>query len=187
MVFEFFTGEEVFTIVKKKKKLSEPQAAYCLYDLLQVMIKLKESGIAHRDIKAENLLVNETSFDVKLIDFGLSVFADPKTLQSSSGGSPLYSSPEILAGEKFDPIKADLWSAGILLFYMLCGYLPFYDENISNLYSMIIFGSLEIPSTVNTEAADLIRKLLDTNPKSRPTLEEAMYKQFNPACILGST
>lgn len=54
------------------------------------------------------------------------------------------------------------------------GYLPFYDQNISNLYSMIIFGSLEIPSTVNNEAADLIRKLLDPNPKSRPTLQQVM-------------
>jgi serine/threonine protein kinase len=123
LVFELFTGEEVFSIVKKRKKLSEPQAAYCMSDLFQVMIHLKDSGIAHRDIKAENMLINETTFDVKLIDFGLSVFIKDKALQESCGGSPLYSSPEILAGEKFDPIKADLWSAGVLLFYMLCGNL----------------------------------------------------------------
>lgn len=121
LVFEIFTGEEVFSIVKKRKKLSEPQAAYCIYDLFRLMMQLQDAGIAHRDIKAENILLNETSFDVKLIDFGLSVFYEPGKLQDCSGGSPLYSSPEILAGEKFDPVKADVWSAGILLFYMLCG------------------------------------------------------------------
>ena len=121
LVFEIFSGEEIFSIVKKRKKLSEPQAAYCIYDIFQLMMQLQEAGIAHRDIKAENVLINETSFDVKLIDFGLSIFFEPNTLQDCSGGSPLYSSPEILAGEKFDPVKADVWSAGILLFYMLCG------------------------------------------------------------------
>lgn len=111
----------MFSIVKKRGRLSEPQAAYCIYELLQVLIRLQDAGIAHRDIKAENILINETTFDVKLIDFGLSVFTKPNRMEEKSGGSPLYASPEILAGERFDPVKADLWSVGVLLFYMLSG------------------------------------------------------------------
>lgn len=145
---------------------------------------LNEAKIVHRDIKAENILVNEVTNELKLIDFGFSKLHESGNTMKTASGSPLYSAPEILAGERYDPIKSDIWSSGVLLYYMLCGmddvlmmpgYLPFYDENIGDLYSKIIFGELEIPSSLNSEAVDLVKKVLNTNSNERISIEEILY------------
>lgn len=185
MVFELFKGEELFAIVKKAKKIPEHQAAHYFYSIIKVIAQLAEMKIVHRDIKAENVLVNEMTDVVKVIDFGFSKEFEEGKMMKTAEGSPLYSAPEILAGEKFDPIKADLWSAGVLLFYMLFGRLPFYDENPSNLYSKIIFEELQLPETVNQEAAELVKSMLSTTPSRRPTIEEILYLSINIAIIPG--
>ena len=87
------------------------------------MQELQKRNIVHRDIKAENILINEVKDEIKLIDFGFSrMFEEGKQMKTACG-SPNYSAPEILAKEKYDPVKADIWSAGVLLYFMLCGSL----------------------------------------------------------------
>ncbi len=145
------------------------------------MQELTKHSIVHRDIKAENVLVNETTGELKLIDFGFSKVFEEGKLMKTACGSPHYSAPEILAKEKYDPVKADIWSAGVLLYFMLCGIsllttgqLPFFDENISNLYSKIIFGELVIPNTINQEAVALLRLILNTSPAKRPSFGDIL-------------
>lgn len=121
MVFEFFEGEELFTVVRNKKRMAEKDACYCFYTIVKTIKELKNSGIVHRDIKAENVLINESNHNVKLIDFGFSRKYNPDRLMSTAMGSPHYSAPEVLAREPYDPIRADIWSAGVVLYFMLCG------------------------------------------------------------------
>jgi serine/threonine protein kinase len=142
---------------------------------------LHDNHIAHRDIKAENILICETVNEAMLIDFGFSSKYEPGSLLKTSCGSPNYCAPEILAKEIYDPEKADLWSSGVLLFYMLCGsfctnqgYLPFFDDSLADLYTKIIFEDLVIPSHVNKDAADLIKGILERSPKDRLSLEQVL-------------
>lgn len=121
LVFEYFEGEELYQIVRRKKRLAEKDACYCFYIIIRTMKELKTAGIVHRDIKAENILINESQNQVKLIDFGFSRKYKPGKLMKTAMGSPHYSAPEILAKEQYDPVCADIWSAGVVLFFMLCG------------------------------------------------------------------
>lgn len=120
-MFEFFKGEELYHIVRRKKWLVERDACYCFYTIIKTIKQLKMAGIVHRDIKAENILVNEKYDQVKLIDFGFSRKHRPGKLMTTAMGSPYYSAPEVLAKEHYDPVKADIWSAGVVLYFMLCG------------------------------------------------------------------
>lgn len=101
--------------------MPENQAAHYFYNLINVMLELSKKSIVHRDIKAENVLVNETTGEFKLIDFGFSKVYEEGKMMKTACGSPSYCAPEILAKEKYDPIKADIWSSGILLYFLLCG------------------------------------------------------------------
>lgn len=132
---------------------------------------LAASGISHRDIKPENILL-DTNKDIKLIDFGLGKPYNPGELIKTACGSPCYAAPEMVARKYYRGDMVDIWSSGITLFAMLCGYLPFDDEDISALYSKILQGQFEIPSHVSYEAADLLRKILVTDPNRRITIPE---------------
>jgi 5'-AMP-activated protein kinase catalytic alpha subunit len=118
---EYFQGEELFSVVKAHKRLPEKDACHYFFAVIKTMQTLAQNRIAHRDIKAENILVNVEKDDLKLIDFGFSVIFEESRLINIHSGTPIYSAPEVLAKDKFDPLKADLWSSGILLFFMLCG------------------------------------------------------------------
>lgn len=123
LVFEYFKGEELYEVVRRKKWLSESDACFIFYSLIKTMKQLKMAGIVHRDIKAENILINEKHDQFKLIDFGFSRKFKPGKLFTTAMGSPHYSAPEVLAREHYDPVKADIWSAGVVLYFMLCGSL----------------------------------------------------------------
>lgn len=122
LVFQLFVGKELYEIVKQKKRLPENVACHYFFEIIKTIQKLcDDAEIAHRDIKAENILINEEFDDVKLIDFGFSRHIKLGDKMKTACGSPFYSAPEVLAKDKYDPYLADIWSAGVLLFYMLCG------------------------------------------------------------------
>lgn len=171
IVCEYFPGIELFSLVKKLKKLPETTASHYFCRLIKTMKCLAEAGIAHRDIKAENILVKEDTDEIMLIDFGFSIKVKPGEITTGSCGSPLYAAPEHHTKGGYDPVKADIWSAGVLLYFMLCGYLPFFDEDLNVLSSLVIWGEYKIPSCVNPEAADLIRLILQTSAEERPDFE----------------
>lgn len=168
-------------MVKRSKKLTEECASHYFYNVIKTMQTLAEHKIVHRDIKAENVLLNEDMDELKVIDFGFSMVFEPGKLLNTAAGSPTYTAPEIINKEKFDPVKADIWSAGILLYFMLCGtillntgYLPFFDEDPNNLFTQIIFGEFVIPQTLTRDAQDLIVKLLDPIAHKRPSFDQIL-------------
>ena len=129
-------------------------------------------GITHRDIKPENILLDENHKNIKVIDFGLSNYCEDNELLSSSCGSPCYASPEMLSGKAYHGDKTDIWSAGVALYSMLVGSLPFDDQELYNLYEQIKKGKFYLPSTLSLEAIDLLKKILQVDPKKRIGIKE---------------
>lgn len=120
----------------------------------------------HRDLKPENLLLNYDK-SIKIVDFGLSNTYKENELLKTACGSPCYAAPEMIAGKKYKGVEVDIWSSGVILFAVLCGYLPFEDPNTANLYKKILAGEFQLPKFLSPEAKDMLNGLLNTNPEKR--------------------
>ena len=146
---------------------------------------LHEIGIAHRDLKLENILLNREK-NIKIIDFGLSNKYNKENgeLLQSSCGSPCYAAPEMIKGIQYHGLDTDIWSSGILLYLMLCKSFPFNDKNNSKLYQKILSGKFNLPNYLSNEAKDLLSKLLKVNPTERIKLDEIKkhpwFNLYNP-------
>ena len=178
-VMEYCEGGELFNYIVKKTRLSEEESAFFFYQLINGLEYIHSLGIVHRDLKPENLLLTNEHL-LKIIDFGLSNYfkenQDP--LLSTPCGSPCYASPEMVAGKKYDGFKIDVWSCGIILYAMLCGYLPFEDPDNEVLFKKILECDLEFPSYVKKLSIDLIKKILVTDPEKRITIDQIKKHPF---------
>ena len=137
---------------------------------------IHSKGIAHRDLKLENLLFDE-NMNLKIADFGLSnIMTDGKSLKTFCG-SPDYAAPEILKNAAYDGTKIDAWSTGVILYTMLCGRLPFESTNQSKMFRKIVNGDFKFDEErdcgLSDEVKDLIYKLLDPNPITRFSVKQA--------------
>jgi len=122
-------------------------------------------------LKPENLLLDDRN-NIKIVDFGLSnTYKDNDTLKTACG-SPCYASPEMIAGKRYIGLNSDIWSCGIILYAMTCGYLPFEDPNTSKLYKKIIACDYLIPGFISKSSKDLIKKILNTDPNKRFTVTD---------------
>ena len=172
LIMEYVKGKELFDYIVMKKKLSESESCCFYQQIISGIEYLHKIKNVHRDIKPENLLINEETKELKIVDFGLSnIFTNPhKDLLSSACGSPSYAAPEMLNGEKYRAPPVDIWSSGIVLYAMLCGYLPFEDDDNDVLYDKICKGKFIIPNHVSEKARDLLNKVLVTDPNKRLTI-----------------
>ncbi len=132
---------------------------------------LHKLRIVHRDLKPENLLLDHNK-DIKIVDFGLSNLYAKGALLKTPCGSPCYAAPEMIAGKKYQGICVDIWSSGIILYAMICGYLPFDDNNNDVLYKKITDGKFSIPNWVSDQAKELLRRILNTDPSARYNLQQ---------------
>jgi len=180
LVFDLVTGGELFEDIVAREFYSEVDASHCIRQVLDAVMHCHTTGVIHRDLKPENLLLasKEKGAVVKLADFGLAVEItsdDPKWF--GFAGTPGYLSPEVLRKEAYGK-AVDLWACGVILYILLVGYPPFWDDDQNRLYDQIKIGKYEFPSpewdTVTIEAKDLIRKMLKTNPTERITAHEAL-------------
>ena len=127
---ELATGGELFNYIVKRKKLREKVACKFFKQLLDGIEYMGRLKIAHRDLKPENLLLDHNN-NIKIVDFGLSNLWKGNDQLKTACGSPCYAAPEMIAGKKYNGTEVDIWSAGIILYAMLCGYLPFEDPQTS--------------------------------------------------------
>jgi len=167
LITEYVKGKELFDYIVSNKKLSENESCLFYQQIISGIEYLHKIKYVHRDIKPENLLINEETKELKIVDFGLSNVYSSKTLLESACGSPSYAAPEMLVGKKYRATPVDIWSSGVVLYAMLCGYLPFEDDDDDSLYDKIVKGKFTIPKHVSENARDLLNKILVTDPQKR--------------------
>ncbi len=138
---------------------------------------MHKNKIIHRDLKPENLLLNEHNH-IKIIDFGLSNYYKTGGQLETACGSPCFAAPEMMIGKKYCGVAVDIWSVGVILYAMVCGYLPFEDSDHFKLYKKIVSGKIEFPSYISLVVKNLIRRILNVNPKQRLKLEEIKSHPF---------
>ena len=185
LIQEFIKGDDLNYFIKTKEKPEIREQNACIYfrQIISAIEYIHKMGIAHRDLKPENILINKNN-EIKLIDFGLSKYFSKGELLKTPCGSPFYASPEMVKGNKYNGISSDIWSLGIILFYMLFQELPFMDADVNRLYKKILEGKYEIPEdkikTVSKDAIDLLKKILEVNPKNRIKINGIIkHKWFN--------
>lgn len=144
--------------------------------------------MVHRDLKPENLLLDR-NHNIKIVDFGLSNTYQPGELLKTACGSPCYAAPEMIAGKKYNGLSADIWSSGVILFAMVCGYLPFEDADTAKLYKKIMAGKFDMPDFLSLEAQDFIGRVLHTDPVKRisiPDIRKQLWmRQTSPVAGSG--
>ena len=167
IVMEHCSGKGLFDEIIQKKNLNEKEALIIFHQLIDTMIYLHNMNICHRDIKPENILFDKNN-QIKLIDFGFSFcYGNPNLKINDDFGTPSYACPEMHKGEKYIPELADVWSCGILLYTMVSGYLPFSEEDDFLNGELIIKGQFDIPKFFSVQLKDLIKHMIEPNPKKR--------------------
>ena len=179
IIMEYCEGGELFNYIVKKKRLSEDESSYFFFQLINGIEYIHSKGIAHRDLKPENLLLSKNKI-LKIIDFGLSNFYDGQKRLQTPCGSPCYASPEMVKGKKYDGFNIDIWAIGVILFAMLCGYLPFEDdENDTDvLFNEIIRNKIDYPYFLSKLSLDILKRILVSDPLQRITIEEIKNHEF---------
>uniref|UniRef100_A0A8D3DI24 calcium/calmodulin-dependent protein kinase n=1 Tax=Scophthalmus maximus TaxID=52904 RepID=A0A8D3DI24_SCOMX len=174
------TGGELFEDIVAREYYSEADASHCIQQILESVHHCHVNGIVHRDLKPENLLLASKlkGAAVKLADFGLAIEVQgDQQAWFGFAGTPGYLSPEVLRKDPYGK-PVDMWACGVILYILLVGYPPFWDEDQHRLYQQIKAGAYDFPSpewdTVTPEAKDLINKMLTINPSKRITATEAL-------------
>ncbi|KAH0721712.1 hypothetical protein KY290_005842 [Solanum tuberosum] len=178
VVMELCAGGELFDRIIKRGHYSEKKAAELARVIVGVVEACHSLGVMHRDLKPENFLfVNEKEeSSLKTIDFGLSVFFRPGETFTDVVGSPYYVAPEVLR-KRYGP-ECDIWSAGVIIYILLSGVPPFWDETEQGIFEQIVKGELDLVSepwpAISESAKDLVRKMLVRDPKKRLTAHEVL-------------
>ena len=174
LIMEYCEGGELFDYIVKKQHLTERQACVFFQEIIDSLEYLHSLNIVHRDIKPENLLLDKINkkLSLKLIDFGISNTYSMQSLSITPCGTASYAPPEMHKGEKYYGLLTDIWSAGVVLYAMVFGYLPFCDDDEETNITNIIDGNYEIPSSASPELYDLLLHLLDINPITRYDLDQ---------------
>lgn len=175
LVMELVTGGELIKKLKAEGAFEEDVARRYFQQLIVGLDYCHGQGIAHRDLKPQNLLLDSND-NIKIADFGLANVQDANanTVLMTACGSPQYVAPEVLNESGYNGHLADVWSCGIILYYLLSGQLPFDDRNQNALFAKIQRGQFRMPSAFSEEAKDLISKILVVDPQRRITIPEIL-------------
>merc|ERR1719343_1910097 len=184
LVMELCSGGELFDRIIESGHFTEQQAAILMQQIIRAIYYMHENHTCHRDLKPENFLfMTKEPIDknlLKIIDFGLSCKFEPGQILTTKAGTPYYVAPQVLAG-KYDQLS-DLWSCGVIMYVMLCGYPPFFGESDAEVLSKVRLGNFSFNQAdwknVSEDAKNLIRMLLKMNPRDRYTAEQSLNHEW---------
>lgn len=181
LVMELMTGGELFDRIVERypNGYSEAMASALIKKVVSALQYLHRKGIVHRDLKPENLLYESEAEDaeIKITDFGLAKLQRKDAMLKTACGTPNYVAPEVILGEPYGE-RVDLWSVGVILYILLCGFPPFYHQDTNQLFEQIVAGKYKFPSpywdNVSSSAKDLIQRLLRVQPRDRYTADQCL-------------
>eukprot|EP00727_Mastigamoeba_balamuthi_P004415 m51a1_g13972 putative calcium calmodulin-dependent protein kinase type 1 (378) ;mRNA; f:990234-991990 len=183
LVMEYLSGGELMQRVRSRQVMGEPEAAHVVGGVLEAVKYLHSRHIVHRDLKLENIVYESSApgSPVKLTDFGFAKMMDAKGVLDTPCGSPLYVAPEIVREEPYDQ-SIDMWSAGVVLYTLLCGYPPFYDDDERKVMEMIVHGEFAWPDPrvvpLSESVRHLVSSLLRVVPSERLSAETALQHRW---------
>jgi serine/threonine protein kinase len=171
LVMDFLDGGDLFDRIIERGTFTERDAALVARQLFSALDHLHARCIYHRDIKADNILLTDTSNEatIKLADFGVARHCPSGERMQTACGTPFYVAPEVLMGEGYSGGGCDCWSAGVIIYMMLCGFPPFAEEDLGLLYTMIMLGQYSFPQadTLTATAKGAVQGLLTVKPSDR--------------------
>jgi len=183
MVLEFVSGGELFEYIVKRGKLHEDMARRFFQQIISGLDYCHRHMIVHRDLKPENLLLDQ-HLNIKIADFGLSNMMSDGEFMKTSCGSPNYAAPEVISAKLYAGPEVDIWSAGVILYALLCGTLPFDDDHVPTLFKKIRSGIFAIPDYLDKNVINLLVHMLQVDPMKRATIRDikdyAWFKQDLP-------
>jgi len=171
MVMEYVARGELFDYIVTNGRLTESEALKFFQQIICGIEYIHYKGIVHRDLKPENLLLDDNG-NLRIADFGLSNKMKDGFFLKTSCGSPNYAAPEVINDDLYAGPEVDVWSCGVILYALLCGSLPFDDENIPNLFRKIKSGSFKLPTYLPKGPSVLIQRMLMVNPMKRITIAQ---------------
>uniref|UniRef100_A0AAR2LM94 non-specific serine/threonine protein kinase n=1 Tax=Pygocentrus nattereri TaxID=42514 RepID=A0AAR2LM94_PYGNA len=177
LVMEYASGGEVFDYLVAHGRMKEKEARAKFRQIVSAVQYCHQKKIVHRDLKAENLLL-DADMNIKIADFGFSnEFTEGSKLDTFCG-SPPYAAPELFQGKKYDGPEVDVWSLGVILYTLVSGSLPFDGQNLKELRERVLRGKYRIPFYMSTDCENLLKRLLVLNPIKRGSLEQVMKDRW---------
>ena len=189
LITEYLSNNSLIKKIIKQKRFSEEETLKIFFQLIDALNYMHNTmNVCHRNISVENIFFDKNN-RVKLIGFSYSTFYKKGQKFKESFGSLCYACPEIISEEEYEPELADVWSLGIVLYVMICGYLPFCEEDDEKNKDLIIKGKIDYPREMSNKLKDLLKHMLDVNPKKRYTFSKIVrhpwFKPFNESLLLG--
>jgi len=184
LIMELVTGGELFDRIVAKGSYTEKDAADVIVTLCGALSYLHDKKIVHRDLKPENILLASDAEDapIKVADFGLARVCGAGDMMKTACGTPGYVAPEILKNKGYDSGAVDMWSVGVILYILLCGFPPFYEEELPALFDQILHARYDFPSpwwdNISQEAKNLVQMLLELDPKKRLTAKDTIQHEW---------
>ncbi|GFT45651.1 hypothetical protein NPIL_362642 [Nephila pilipes] len=177
LVTEYASGGEIFDHLVAHGRMCEKDARHKFKQILTAIKYCHERNVVHRDLKAENLLLDE-NMNIKIADFGFSNYYESDKMLSTWCGSPPYAAPELFEGRQYNGPKADVWSLGVVLYVLVCGALPFDGSTLHSLRNRVLAGKFRIPYFMSSECEHLIRHMLIVDPAKRLTLDQIIKHKW---------
>uniref|UniRef100_A0A673L8M7 non-specific serine/threonine protein kinase n=1 Tax=Sinocyclocheilus rhinocerous TaxID=307959 RepID=A0A673L8M7_9TELE len=177
LVMEYASGGEVFDYLVSHGRMKEKEGRAKFRQIVSAVHYCHQKNIVHRDLKAENLLLDADS-NIKIADFGFSNEFKLGSKLDTFCGSPPYAAPELFQGKKYDGPEVDIWSLGVILYTLVSGSLPFDGQNLKELRERVLRGKYRVPFYMSTDCESILRRFLVLNPTKRCTLEQIMKDKW---------